>query len=112
MINSYRSQRGSCSQLAKLFQDITDDERNTLITGDLNLCYRDDNNIPLIQSLLNSSFDQLITTPTQIEGRIIDHAYFRRIGDQISVSVTNYSPYYSDHSAVLLTIKFGGMDTS
>ena len=112
VINLYRSQRGSSSQLSKLIQDITEEERNTLITGDFNLCFKDDRNNTLIQSLLNSNFNQLINTPTQIEGRIIDHAYFRSIDEKISVSVSNYSPYYSDHSAVLLTIKFSEMDTT
>ena len=50
-------------------------------------------------------FTQMVTTATHIQGGHIDHAYWR---DQDSLwnepELEIYSPYYSDHDALLITI--------
>ena len=111
VINLYRSQQGNPQEVYKTIEAFITGEENFLILGDFNLCFNEDNSNILIQSLLKSNFHQLIKTPTQRCGRIIDHAYFRGNNQKISIESITYSPYYSDHDALLIVVKDNNMDT-
>ena len=51
-------------------------------------------------------FKQLIKEATQIEGRIIDHVYWRdTLNSWHEPDVERYSPYYSDHDGLLVTLR-------
>ena len=80
-------------------------ERPTLITGDFNLCYAKNPSNSITRELQRIGFEQLVTTATHIRGGHIDHAYWR---DPDSLwrrpELEIYSPYYSDHDALMITI--------
>ena len=82
-----------------------DHEKNTLIVGDFNICFKENYSNQLIQGLLKIGFVQLIHEPTHTRGRIIDHAYFRDHTKKLKIDIDRHSPYYSDHDAFCIIIK-------
>ena len=77
-----------------------------LITGDFNICYIMNRTNRLIQGLERNNFTQLVKEATHTRGRLIDHAYWKNRDKVWSDPVLErYSPYYSDHDAICLTIK-------
>ena len=51
-------------------------------------------------------FQQLVCKPTHIGGHILDHVYWRDpTGAWNQPDVARYSAYYSDHDAMLVTLK-------
>ena len=78
--------------------------RITLITGDFNACFMENFSNRMIQGLLSSGFDQLVHEPTHIRGRHIDHAYFLDPSNRLKPIIDRYSPYYSDHDGICITI--------
>ena len=82
------------------------EERTSLITGDFNICYQMNQSNRLIQGLDQRGFSQLVNEATHIQGRHIDHVYWRdRTCTWSEPDVERYSPYYSDHDAICVTIK-------
>ena len=77
----------------------------TLISGDFNICYSANKNNRLSQGLEKNGFSQLVKQATHIRGGHIDHAYWR---DQEQTweepQINRYSPYYSDHDGLCLTL--------
>ena len=111
-INIYRSQTGNS---VELFQDLTkliDPNRATIITGDFNICFRENSSNRLIQGLLGMAFDQLVHEPTHIRGRHIDLLFFLDPEKRLNPTIQRYSPYYSDHDAILITLKAMDKDAS
>ena len=86
-------------------KSVIEADRPTLITGDFNLCFVKNPTNSITKELLQMGFTQMVTTATHIRGGHIDHAYWR---DQDSLwnepELEIYSPYYSDHDALLITI--------
>ena len=104
MISLYRSQVGSSSEVLKTIKRLFKDTRRTLIVGDFNLCYNENIHNPMIQELLAIGFQQLVHEPTHVRGRIIDHAYIRDPSRRLKLYVERYSPYYSDHDALCISL--------
>ena len=76
-----------------------------LITGDFNICYQMNQTNRLIQGLETNGFQQLVNEATHIRGRHIDHAYWRDHNNTwADPAVDRYSPYYSDHDAIGITM--------
>ena len=95
----------------------------TLITGDFNVCVLQNPSNIITTSLKRLGFKQLVEEATHILGSIsfstyhkfpylflgghIDHAYWR---DPINLmkdpTLELYSPYYSDHDAILITLNY------
>ena len=49
-------------------------------------------------------FDQLVHEPTHVRGRHIDHIYFLDPTKRLKPIIERYSPYFSDHDAMCITI--------
>ena len=79
-------------------------ENTTLIVGDFNACYRENSTNKLINGLVSLGFQQLVHHPTHIKGRIIDHAYILDPLRKLTTVIERYSPYYSDHDAICISI--------
>ena len=102
----YRSEKGNLTKLLEYLRKLIEGEKNTVITGDFNLCYTDQKNNKVSQYLLNSGFTQLVNEPTHIKGRHLDHLYFRPGKTPVNTpTIYRYSPYYSDHDAICATIE-------
>ena len=104
MINIYRSQNGRPIQLLESLKSVLDVGRSTIITGDFNLCFRENRGNKIIDYLLGVGFNQIVRDPTHIKGRVIDHAYWLDIKQKYNVELERYSPYYSDHDGLCITI--------
>ena len=86
-------------------EQLLDLERLTLITGDVNICLDKKPNNLITTSLHDLGFQQLVTSPTHVAGGRIDHAYLRKPEDhQTSCHLNQYSPYYSDHNGLCLSL--------
>ena len=106
LINIYRSANCHSVELLNNILKIIPEKKTVLITGDFNICYLVNRTNRLIQGLERNDFQQLVKEATHIRGRHIDHAYWRDPNNTWSDPVLErYSPYYSDHDAICLTIK-------
>jgi exonuclease III len=105
IINIYRSQAGNSLELLEHLKKLIEDEQITLITGDFNICFMENFNNRLIQGLLQIGFDQLVHEPTHIRGRHIDQAFFRDPSKRLKPIIDRYSPYYSDHDGICITLR-------
>ena len=105
VINIYRSSNGHSVELLNHIIRMLPDKRPVLITGDFNICYLMNRTNRLIDGLEANGFKQLVQEATHIRGRHIDHAYWRDREEEWSEPfVDRYSPYYSDHDAIGLSI--------
>ena len=66
IINVYRSRSGNSLELLETIKDQIEVGRTTIITGDFNICFMENNSNRMIQGLLNLGFDQLLHEPTHI----------------------------------------------
>ena len=89
-INIYRSSSGSIPEALTALKDLIDNSKPNLITKGLQDC----------------GFQQLVTEATHIQGGLIDHVYWRDVrSPRFEVpTVERYSPYYSDHDALMVTL--------
>ena len=57
------------------------------------------------QALERNLFKQLVKEATHIQGGHIDHAYWKdTIGMWQDPAIERYSPYYSDHDGICITL--------
>ena len=113
IINIYRSANGHSVEILNHILRIVFQEKPTLITGDFNICYNMNKSNRLIQGLEKNRFKQMVAGATHIMGRLIDHTYWRddaNIWDELVVE--RYSPYYSDHDGICVTMRKGSTATS
>ena len=104
IINVYRSQSGNSLELLEKLKNLIEARRVTIISGDFNICYMENFSNRMTQGLLSMGFDQLVHEPTHIRGRHIDQVYFLDPKDRLKPIVDRYSPYYSDHDGICITI--------
>ena len=105
-INVYRSSTASLVETADAILERIKDDQPTLIMGDFNVCTVKQPNNSITRRLLDLGFSQLMTEATHIRGGHIDHIYWR---DSVEPAfkdpvVERYSPYYSDHDCLLVTL--------
>ena len=105
--NVYRSNKGNHEFISSTCQNIiSEKQRLNLITGDFNLCYFKNKSTSFFSNMNKLGFQQLIKEPTHIQGGHIDHCYWRKDGHNTEQPETErYSPYYSDHDAILIILQ-------
>ena len=92
-------------EAAEVIDNLLEDNKPTLVTGDFNVCFRQNPNNVISRGLIDQGFFQLVTKPTHVMGGLIDHAYWKDSGKSWQMpKIETYSPYYSDHDAVLVTL--------
>ena len=106
LITVYRSQHGNFGTLLELMTNCFTDSDAILITGDFNVCNKKKTNNVIKTTLLNSGFKLLIEESTQIMGGCIDHAYWKDVKNiWEEPELERYSPYYSDHDSLCISLK-------
>ena len=105
IINVYRSQSGNSLELLEHIKKQIEAGSITLITGNFNICFMENFSNRMIQGLLSLGFDQLVHEPTHIQGRHIDHVYFLDPSNRLKPIIARYSPYYSDHDGICISIQ-------
>ena len=77
-----------------------------IITGDFNICTKKRPNNLVTSILTNNNFKLITDEATHIEGGYIDQAYIKDEENLfLSPKLERYSPYYSDHDALCITLK-------
>ena len=102
VINVYRSSNGKKKELIEKLQQTINPKKLTIITGDFNLCAREEKTNRVSMFLEEIGFSQLVKEASHIQGRIIDHIYINCT--EAVIDLERYSPYYSDHDALLVTL--------
>ena len=75
------------------------------MTGDFNVCGKKNANNGITVSLIQQGFQKVIDRPTHIQGGHIDHVYWLDKDARFNIpTVEFYSPYWTDHDALLVTI--------
>ena len=74
----------------------------TVICGDFNFNYWKEPNNPVRVMLGKRGFSQVVDIPTSIYGTVIDHVYVKGIEQEHHL----HYPYYSDHEAVCVRLKY------
>ena len=106
VVNVYRSGDKSLFQTAEILRDFLSPKKATLVSGDFNVCLRENKNNQITKTMERLGFRQMVTEATQIEGRLIDHVYWRDYQHNWKdPDMERYSPYYSDHDAFLITLQ-------
>ena len=106
LIAVYRSQNGNIGTLLEILMDMISRNDAVLIVGDFNICNNKKKNNAIRTTLLDKRFKLLVEESTQIMGGFIDHAYWK--GDEElweTPCLERYSPYYSDHDALCISLK-------
>ena len=104
-INIYRNQRGLMADLNNHLTGLLTKDKITIITGDFNICSYIKWNNQVSTHLKCLGFQQYQIGATHIKGGHIDHLYINHEGPRpVKVETDRYSPYYSDHDAILVTI--------
>ena len=86
-------------------------QKPILLTGDFNICFNQNRNNILTKNIEKLGFQQLVKKATHVMGGLIDHAYWKDPGDVWEMPVIEtYSPYYSDHDTILVTLKKNNSD--
>ena len=105
-INVYRSSDKSLVETSKMIHSLIDVNKPTLVSGDFNVCLRKNPSNEISKNLKECGFQQMVTQATHVEGGLIDHLYWL---DKDNIwekpSLEHYCPYYSDHDALLVTLK-------
>ena len=105
VIAVYRSEQGNSSELLEHIIELITPDKNMAICGDFNICYLATRNNRITKYLEQNGFTQLVKEPIHIQGRLLDHFYFKpRQNDPVKTEVFRYSPYYADHDAICTTI--------
>ena len=106
IINVYRSQGMNNTELAKDLERLINMSKLTIICGDFNLCYIDQQGNEVTQMLVQAGFAQQVYEATHFKGRCIDHVYSNHDPSLLDVVIRFYSPYYTakDHDAICITV--------
>ena len=101
IIGLYRSKTNTSLALQEILEVAHDD---CVIMGDFNICSNSNPQDPVIQTLKNHGFREMVNRPTHILGGFIDMIW-TRVANRLSEAQI-YSPYYTckDHDCLLLSI--------
>ena len=93
-------------ETAKSLIEFIDVRKTTLITVDFNVCTKKDPKNAITKMLEGLGFKQLVKEATHVQGGHIDHCYWLDKGKKWEwPKLEQYSPYYSDHEGLLITLK-------
>ena len=106
LISVYRSQHGNIGCLLEFLEALIPEEKGVLVTGDFNLCNNKRPNNAVKLFFENRGYELLSNESTQTMGGFIDHAYWKDNRNCWEYpKLERYSPYFSDHDALCITLK-------
>ena len=108
---SFRSSSHSLVETWESLEFFLRRRKPVLLTGDFNVCFNQNRNNALTKNIEKLGFKQLVTKATHVMGGLIDHVYWKDDNDEWKAPVIEmYSPYYSDHDTILITLKKNDCD--
>ena len=112
IIGIYRSQNGNVVDLINELTNLIEIGRTTVIGGDFNLCAVTQSKNYVTASLKEMGFQQIVTKPSHIDGRTIDHIYImQKENSRYDWTLEYFPKYYSDHDGLGLTLWESGQTT-
>ena len=104
-ISVYRSSNHSIPDTSQTLKELITVGRPTLITGDFNICTTKNPTNGITTTLMKTGFKKILERSTHIQGGQIDHIYWMDNTKTYNLPrVEFYSPYWTDHDAILSTI--------
>ena len=102
----YRTAQGNSLELIDHLEALITPGVTTIVCRDFNICLLTHRNNRVTQFLETSGFILLMNDATHNKGGHMNHFYFKP-GNNVcqNPSILRYSPYYSDHDALCVTIK-------
>ena len=100
IINVYRSTGGDNKDFIEDLCSLLNSKKQTLILGDMNICYNSENTNKVFVMLQNLGFKQLVKYPSHLEGRLIDHVFYYCPDGGVSYKVLQQAQYYTDHDLI------------
>ena len=100
VINVYRSTGVDNKAFLEDLSQLIKCEKQTLILGDLNICYNSENSNDVFTTLRNMGFKQLVKYPTHTEGRLIDHAFYYCLDGGVCYEALQQAQFYTDHDLI------------
>ena len=102
----YRTAQGNSLELIDHLEALITPGVTTSVCGDFNICLLTHRNKRVTRFLETNGFILLMNEVTHIKGGHIDHFYFKP-GNNVfqNPSILRYSPYYSDHYTICVTIE-------
>ena len=98
VLNVYRSLGANKADFFRDLKKLAPGQRTCVIVGDFNMDFSKEPQERLLKEISALGFEQLVKSPTHIEGGIIDHVYARHLDQEIEMHM-NW-PFYSDHAAI------------
>ena len=102
----YRSKGQSLEEVADKVDVWRDPAKVTVVCGDMNVCLKKEAKNKLTVELESMGFGQLNEEATHVAGGHIDHMYVTKEAAG-KTSLERYTPFYSDHDALCLTLAQG-----
>jgi hypothetical protein len=107
VIALYRSQQGSQKELNYYIKSMEIKKNPLLVVGDFNFCSLDGSTNSTKHFLKANNFSQLTKDPKNIEGNLLDQAYFKNRDGLLKCSAEVHSKYYTDHKGLAINVKQG-----
>ena len=102
IINVYKSAGADNQRFIKDLISLLPVQTDILILGDFNICYQLETSNAVFATLRNLGFQQLVQSPTHLEGRTIDLVFFLPSRPSSSFEVIQEAQFFTDHD--LLTV--------
>ena len=102
----YRSQGQNLEEIADKVDVWRDPAKVTVVCGDMNVCLKKEARNKLTVELESMGITQLNEEATHVAGGHIDHMYVTKEAAG-KTSLERYTPFYSDHDALCLTLAQG-----
>ena len=83
---------------------LIDARKQTLIMGDLNLCFLKEGSHQLFKSFLDKGFTQIVRNPTSLRGRLIDLAFISPSNSDVVFVARQQSQFFTDHDLIEVII--------
>ena len=105
VIGIYKSKEGNMMDIKSMLEDLINEEKTTIIGGDLNVCVLKQPTNYITKGLEENGFRQIVTKATHIEGGLIDHVYIKQgQSKKFTWVLEDFPKYYSDHDGLGLTL--------
>ena len=72
------------------------ESKSCFIVGDFNIDFLCNSNEVIIKTITSKGFSQIISTPTHLNGGLIDHIYMKYPDHDIKTDID--FPFFSDHA--------------
>jgi exonuclease III len=104
VIHVYRSQDQPIAPIMEIILSLLNLNKTMVVCGDFNICLKKSPNNSVTQELTSMGMVQLTKEATHIAGGHIDHMYLNKTKPETTAVQERYSPYYTDHDALCLTL--------